>query len=284
MSVRLTLLLLILATGSAWAEFVVEPASLPPGGVAMVRWVGEPLPERVVITFHGQTQPVYQQGNEIHTLLGVDLDAQSGSYPIEIAWFDQAGARSAAVLPLEVQRVERPAERLTLPQQMVSPTEKQILKRIAQDRKLVSRIYALRTPALSWGRFSLPVTGEVRSTFGLRRILNGEEKSAHSGVDFRAPAGAPVSASGGGRVALAEELYYTGKTVIIDHGGGLFTLYAHLQSFAVQAGDPVGVGDLIGAVGSTGRSTGPHLHFGTRIGTARVDPLALLQHFSGESH
>ena len=99
----------------------------------------------------------------------------------------------------------------------------------------------------------------------------------HAGIDFRAPQGAPVHASNRGRVMLARDLFFTGNTVVIDHGFGLFTLYVHLSKLAVRRGAMVDKGQQIGQVGMTGRATGPHLHFAARVADARIDPEALLE-------
>jgi murein DD-endopeptidase MepM/ murein hydrolase activator NlpD len=108
-------------------------------------------------------------------------------------------------------------------------------------------------------------------------VFNGKPRSSHEGADLAAPAGAPVAAPGPGRVALAEELYFSGGTVILDHGAGLFTMYFHLSRIDVKAGEDVDSGGRIGAVGATGRATGPHLHWGARLNRARINPLGLLK-------
>jgi murein DD-endopeptidase MepM/ murein hydrolase activator NlpD len=112
--------------------------------------------------------------------------------------------------------------------------------------------------------------------FGVLSIYNGETRSRHSGADFLSPAGTPIAAPAAGRVLLAQDLYFTGNTVIVDHGLGLFSLFAHLSAIEVADGAAVAAGDLVGKVGSTGRVTGPHLHWTVRLGGARVDPLSLL--------
>lgn len=265
----------------ALAGFVLTPSGdLPPGGVAMIRWEGSDRPLKTRITFLDTAVPVYADGGDVHALIGIDMETSPGSYPVTITAIAASGEAIETRLTLAVTAVERPAERLTLPKQMATPTAPKILKRIEQERKELGKVFAVRSAKLYWSDFIVPVDAEVGSPFGLRRILNGVEKSPHNGVDFRAGAGLPVRAAAGGRVALARDLYYTGKTVIIDHGGGLFSLYAHLQAITVSQGRQVTAGDLVGEVGSTGRSTGPHLHFGTRLGGARVDPLALIGLFS----
>src|SRR5262249_45324326 len=150
------------------------------------------------------------------------------------------------------------------------------------EAKLLEKIWATVTPQPRVGsgflvkpRFTAPVPQPSNSAFGSRSIFNGQARSPHSGADFLSPAGTQVKAPSWGRVVLARELYYSGNTVIIDHGLGLYSLFAHLEKMSVQEGDKV-AGTVIGLVGATGRVTGPHLHWAVRLNVARVDPLSLL--------
>lgn len=283
MKFLLTFSLLVLLSANAAADFLLEPATLPPGGVALLCWQGPDSSHQLLqVTFSDNLFPVVQRDNRPCALVGVDLEQAPGLWPLTVESVDPAGTRHLAQLSLRIDGVERPAQRLTLPKQMVTPTKPEIVKQIERDRKRLDQVFKRRQPVLFSPPFLRPVDGEVISAFGLRRILNGIPKSPHNGIDFRAAAGTPIKAMVRGEVALAEDLYYTGKTVILDHGGGLFSLYAHLQALAVTPGVLVDTGKIIGTVGSTGRSTGPHLHMGTRLGKARVDPLALLALFADE--
>ena len=114
------------------------------------------------------------------------------------------------------------------------------------------------------------------SGFGVRSVYNGEPRAPHSGADFASPSGTPVLAPGGGRVVLAEPLYFTGQTVVIDHGLGLVSLLAHLSRIDVRVGADVVAGARVGLVGATGRATGPHLHWTVRLQGARVDPMSVI--------
>ena len=124
--------------------------------------------------------------------------------------------------------------------------------------------------------FVRPVPQPANSRFGTRSIFNGEARNPHGGADFPSPRGTTVRAPNAGRIALAESLYFSGNTVIVDHGLGLFSLLAHLSTMAVHEGDRVAAGQIIGRVGATGRVTGPHLHWAVRANGARVDPMALI--------
>ena len=113
-------------------------------------------------------------------------------------------------------------------------------------------------------------------SFGTRSIFNGHPRQPHGGTDFISPTGTPIHAPNSGRVVVASELYFTGNTVVIDHGLGVFSMLAHLSVMDVHVGDSVIAGQIVGQVGATGRVTGPHLHWAVRVGGARVDPLAVL--------
>jgi murein DD-endopeptidase MepM/ murein hydrolase activator NlpD len=120
------------------------------------------------------------------------------------------------------------------------------------------------------------VTGPATSNFGSRSIFNGQPRAPHAGIDYRGAVGTPIVAPNAGRVVLAEDLFLTGNTVVVDHGLGLYSLFAHMSRLDVKAGDDVATGTPVGLVGATGRVTGPHLHWSVRLGAARVDPAALL--------
>lgn len=177
---------------------------------------------------------------------------------------------------IDVLAKQFPEQRLTVESKFVNPP-KSALQRIEREKKKLGAIYARRTPLPPPSSpFVAPVPGDPTSEFGTRRFFNGEPRAPHPGIDLHASLGTPVVVSGPGRVALASDLYYSGGTVIVDHGGGLFTVYAHLSKIATKEGALVGAGDPVGLSGATGRVTGPHLHWGARVGEAIFDPRALL--------
>lgn len=267
------------------ADFILSSETLPPGGVALLCWQGAGTPHDLLkVAFSGTAQPLLQRDDRPCALVGVDLDQAPGLWPLTVESMAPSGTRHRSLLSLRIEGVERPAQKLTLPKQMVTPTETKIVQQIEKDRKRLDQVFKRRQSVHFSPPFIRPVEGEVISAFGLRRVLNGIPKAPHNGVDFRGATGTRVKAMAHGEVALADNLYYTGKTVILDHGGGLFSLYAHLDTLAVTAGEMVAPGNKIGTIGSTGRSTGPHLHMGTRLGKSRIDPLALLALFADEKH
>ena len=163
-----------------------------------------------------------------------------------------------------------------LPDAMVTPDEA-TLARIADDRKAVEAARAIDSdvPFFDEG-FVWPASGPVSGVYGSQRILNGEPRQPHFGVDVAAPEGTPVGAAAAGTVTLAQDLYFTGNTVIVDHGYGVSTTYSHLKKILVAVGDKLDQRQQIGEVGATGRATGPHLHFAVYLNGAAVDPRMLL--------
>ncbi len=164
-----------------------------------------------------------------------------------------------------------------IPPRKVTPSDSD-LQAIEKEQKLVRAAQRETTEAPFWRKgFIQPVKGRISGNFGGQRIMNGIKKNPHAGMDIAAKEGTPVAAAGDGVVTLAyPDLFYSGNVIIIDHGFGLYTIYAHLQNMDVKRGDKVKQGDIIGRVGQTGRATGPHLHWGASVGGTRINPLSLL--------
>jgi murein DD-endopeptidase MepM/ murein hydrolase activator NlpD len=210
-------------------------------------------------------------------LLGVDLEQAPGDYELTVSATTENGEQAECTATLAVRAGKFATESLTVQKQFVEPNEQQAQRVVAEQEKL-RQIFDHITPEKLWhGPFRLPLTGGRRGTnFGKRRILNGQPRSPHTGADFPVPTGTPIHATQSGRVVLAEELYFSGNTVIIDHGLGIYSLYGHLSATDVTVGDAVKAGAVIGKVGATGRVTGPHLHWGVTVNKARVNPLQLV--------
>jgi murein DD-endopeptidase MepM/ murein hydrolase activator NlpD len=205
-------------------------------------------------------------GKSWNGLIGIDLDTKPGTYAITVDGQPQS---------LRVRPKQFAVRRLRVPGGFVNPPP-EALEQIVRDSKMLSEIFATVTPRRWTGPFVLPVNGKPTSNFGTRSYYNGERRSPHAGVDFLSATGTPIRASNAGSVALAEPLYFTGNTVIIDYGDGLYSLFAHLSEFLVSTGDTVAPDTVVGRVGATGRVTGPHLHWTVRLQGARVDPASLL--------
>jgi murein DD-endopeptidase MepM/ murein hydrolase activator NlpD len=206
----------------------------------------------------------------------IPLDQEATTTAVDLEGTSVAGARVIATHAVTVAHKDFPEERLTVSSKYVEPPA-EVQKRLADERARVAEVYRTRRDAVLPGAcFVRPVPGEPTSIFGTRRLFNDKPRSPHPGLDLRAATGTPVRAAGDGVVGIAEDLYYSGDTVILDHGGGLFTIYAHLSEIDVAVGDEVTAGTIIGKSGATGRVTGPHLHWGAKIGDRPFDPTALL--------
>lgn len=208
-------------------------------------------------------------------LVGIDLETAPRTYTVDIVATNHPVVLRATHT-LDVITRQFRTRRLTVDPAFVNPP-REALDRIARESAELNELWLHSTMTKMWsGAFVRPVPDEANSAFGTRSILNGEARSPHSGADFNSATGTPIKAPNGGRVVLAGDRYYTGNTVMIDHGLTLFSLFAHLSEIDVKVGDTVSAGDVIGKVGATGRVTGPHLHWSVRINNARIDPLSLL--------
>ncbi len=201
-----------------------------------------------------------------------DLDAPAGV--VKVFRLRQGQREEAAVT---VGDYAYPTQRITLKDDSQVNLSPRDLARAERESAAVAKLWSRRSPA----RFTLPLGPPLAKLpeggrFGSRRIFNGEPRSPHSGVDFAAATGTPVLAVADGTVVLAADHFFSGNSVFIDHGDGLISMYFHLSRLAVRAGQQVHRGERLGAVGATGRATGPHLHFGVRWRGARVDPEILL--------
>ncbi len=210
------------------------------------------------------------------TLLGVDVAAPSGPIPLTLSAASPTGGPLTSTETITVSPKSVRTRRITVNPRFVNPP-KSALPRIQQEAVLLNELFATTSAERHWGRNAVrPVEGVAVSGFGVRSVLNGQPRGPHTGLDLAAITGTPVHAPTAGVVVYAREFYYSGNTVILDHGQGLYSTMAHLSVIDVKEGDQVAQGDLVGKVGATGRVTGPHLHWAVRLHGARVDPLSLL--------
>lgn len=260
------------------ARVTIEPDRLAPGTPLRIA-VDAPPDAEVTGTFLGDglvfmTRP---GGNGWLAFAGIDLDTKPGSYILSVEVSETDGGGVAHAVDVTVETKAYPTEHLSVSPQYVQPPE-EVQRRIEREADRLRSIWAAPSQTrLFDGGVVRPLTGVEGRNFGSRRIFNDQPRSPHSGTDLSAPAGTPVEAAATGTVALAEDLYFSGNLVVLDHGGGVYTLYAHLSRIDVEQGKTVHAGEIVGKVGATGRVTGPHLHWGARIGRARVEPNALLE-------
>jgi murein DD-endopeptidase MepM/ murein hydrolase activator NlpD len=206
---------------------------------------------------------------------GLDVEQPPGPLALAITATAAQGARLARTLPLDVQPGSFAERHLNVAPRFVDPPESE-RPRIEREAVRLHAIYDSISTARSPGPFVPPVPHRRSSPFGSRSVFNGQARDRHAGLDFASPAGAEIRAPAAGRVALVAPLYFTGNTVVLDHGYGVYSILAHLQRTMVVEGQVVARGARLGTVGATGRATAPHLHWSVRMGSTRVDPAAVL--------
>jgi murein DD-endopeptidase MepM/ murein hydrolase activator NlpD len=258
-----TFTLTIFVTAGAWADTSLSLSSpFKPGALIVgTTAVGN------TVTHDGRPVRVSSTGN---LLLGLGRDATSKT-TVRVTSPD--GTVSSYDYEIEARKYD--IQHIDgLPSKQVTP-DPDTLERIAADSALIkaARNNELNE-ALFLSGFSWPLTGRISGVFGSQRILNGTPKNPHNGVDIAADAGTTIHAMGDGRVALVhEDMFYTGKTVVLDHGFGLTSVYIHMSEILVIQGGRVAKGEPIGKVGQTGRATGPHLHWGVTLFSTHLDPM-----------
>ena len=234
-----------------------------PGGVAVVGLGSSTTPP--LVRYQGKPALVIREdGQRWIAILGIPLTVKPGQQQVDI----DGSPHSFQVQPREYR-----AQHITLKNQRQVNPNPDDLKRIERELAEQTTAYRQFSPNQPSNLlFDKPVDGPLSSPFGLRRFFNGEERNPHSGLDFAAKTGTPIKAPAAGRVILTGDYFFNGKTVFLDHGQGLISMFCHLSAIDVTVGDQLGRGDILGKVGATGRATGPHLHWNVSLNDARVDP------------
>lgn len=255
-------------------DITTRARSFQPGELVVVTATAPSAVDSLRVRALGRTVAAFKVDERTwQALLGIDLSATPGRYPISV---ETATGRRLGQSSLTLTSKSFPTRRLRVDPEFVNPPPV-ALERIEREAIELAAVWTTPADERLWsGGFVAPVPEQATGSFGQRSVFNGQPRSPHGGADFPSPEGTPIQAPNGGRIVLARDLYFTGNTIVIDHGLGLFSLLAHLSSFAVGEGDRVAAGQFVGAVGATGRVTGPHLHWAVRAGDARVDPLSVL--------
>jgi len=232
------------------------------------------------IRYEKRSFPVYRhptRGDGAYfALIGIPYQTKPGPQKLTLTYSGANGDKSRQI-PFQVVAGQYKTDILKVDGRRVNP-DKNDLQRANREAQEVNHVYVSGSEKRLWdGEFQLPVDNEISSRFGNRRVFNGQLKSYHNGLDFRSPKGTPVYATNSGVVRLAKSLFYSGNAVIIDHGTGIFTIYAHLSKIEVAAGQSIEKGQLIGLTGATGRVSGPHLHWGVKIYGTAVNPMGFVE-------
>jgi murein DD-endopeptidase MepM/ murein hydrolase activator NlpD len=201
-----------------------------------------------------------------------DLDQKTGDYEAIIHFNSSDQAKHVNI---HIVDKDYGVRRLTLPKDKVELSADD-LKRVNAESEIVAAVWKAGKSLPEWkGVFLMPLQEDIEGTFGKKSVINGQARSPHTGVDLHGSLGEPIKAVNNGKVVLIADHFFTGNTVFLDHGGGIFTMYCHMSKVMVKKGDVIEKGQVIGLVGATGRATGPHLHWGMRVNGARVNPLTL---------
>ncbi len=230
--------------------------------------------DALVGRFQGREVPAFSDPGGVAVLLGVDMEDAPGTSDFMLERGAGAERRVVERVSITVTPGDFGVQALSLPDKQVD-LDSETLRRVETEQRTMLTAMQRVTPRAWDGAFILPSDGSIQNTFGLRRVINGQPRRPHTGEDISAPAGAPVSAINHGTIRLVVDHFFSGKSVVIDHGLGLYSMYFHLSAVTVHAGERVTKSQVIGAVGATGRASGPHLHWGVRLNGARVNPLSL---------
>lgn len=270
MSARTLLLLTLLASIVAQAESLTLPAQAAvPGGVVILTLPStEPAPPQAM--FNDQRVLVIRHNDRWQAIVGIPLATMPGEYSLTVA--------NHPPIRFHVASKDYPTQRLTIADQRKVTPSSEDLARIEREQVEINQALAHWSDTLHADdlRFIQPTPGEPSSSFGLRRFFNDQPRAPHSGLDIAAAQGTLIQAPAAGRIIAIGDYFFNGKTVFIDHGLGLISLYAHLDRIDVSVGQDVKRGAIIGTVGMSGRATGPHLHWGVSLNNARVDPRLFL--------
>jgi len=222
-------------------------------------------------TFNGKQVHFNAGKKSFKAVIGIDLNGKPGTYPLEM---NINGKKT--LKKIKIVKKKYPLQRLTLPEDMVVLTPENEA-RVEREQEKMATIWPVDSLRIWKGSFTNPLPGKpIGTVFGVRRIINNIPKNSHTGVDVTAKEGDPVHAPNDGVVVLVDDQFYSGKSVVLDHGQGIYTMFFHLSQVNVKYGQAVMKGDVFALVGSTGRATGAHLHWGARIQGARVDPIELI--------
>lgn len=214
--------------------------------------------------------------NEYYALIPISYYKKPKKYKVIISYF-KSNKKYFKSIKLNVIDGKYKSETINVSKSIFKPSKKRV-QRTKREYKEAMDIYRSVSDKILWKEnFIYPINSKITSAFGTKRVYNNELKSYHSGTDFRAQIGTPIFASNSGIVKIAQNRFYAGNSIVIDHGHGVYSCYYHLSKMNFKVGDFVKKGQEIGLSGATGRITGPHLHYAFRINGIQVDPLQAIK-------
>ena len=271
-------LLKLLTVAAGWFTFAgrafgrsFPESSAVPGGIAIKHLGASGTPPRVQLA--GRRVLVAGDAAGWNAIIGISLKTKADdSIAIDVEWPDRGN--ETLTIPIGSKRYA--TQELTVKPGQVNLSAENLARHRRESAHLRKIRQTFSVPLMGSLTLVQPCEGTRSSSFGLRRVFNGESRNPHSGMDLAAPEGTPVVAAAAGRVIDVGNYFFSGNIIVVDHGQGFLTLYAHLSAMDVVIGDPVESGEQIGKVGATGRVTGPHLHFSVYLNAVPVDPALFL--------
>jgi murein DD-endopeptidase MepM/ murein hydrolase activator NlpD len=265
--VSTAILIFLFVNGSVFAKPPLVKTSNVPGGIII-----QTVPCHTKVYFHGNRVMTLKNHKQCLAIVGIPLTAKTDNQKLIVKTKD-----TQQTIPLSIQIKKYAFEDIIIKQRKTSKPNKEIIARLKRERKLIQTAFChWRNKNNINLKFRMPLKGRISSYFGMRRLYNGKMRKRHLGVDIAAKAGTPIKAPASGIVINTGNYLLLGKAIFIDHGQNLITVYCHLSKILVKPKQHIKCKQIIGLVGSTGRSTGPHLHWGVSLNNTRVNPLLLV--------
>ena len=273
-AIKLCLCAVLLGAASlntALAQSFIE-SSPRPGGIAIIDLGPASADALPTASWSNREVAVFYSNDHAVAAVGIPLSVEPGTQKLTV----NSGTQDARVISFDVEDFAYDEQRLVIEnKRKVNPAPLD-MERINKESERLNSVKNTRTEKLLANDFIWPVAGPISSPFGLRRFFNDQPRSPHGGIDIAAPVGTPIVAAADGVVLDADDYFFNGNSVFIEHGLGLQTFYAHMSRIDVTAGEQVKQGQVIGAVGATGRVTGPHLHWSVGLNATWIDPLLVM--------
>lgn len=274
---RLILIILLFFTNFAFS-FEISSKVIKNAGTVLIE-VNKPNISDVKLTFDKQNIDFFKnpfKENYYYALLPISYYQKANDYNIVFSYLEN-GKKVFKSEQLKVIKGDYKSETLSVEPGKIK-LSKENEERAKKEAAIATKIYRTKSSRILWSEdFIMPLDSHITSPFGTSRVYNGDLKSYHGGTDFRAAVNTPIKATNSGIVKISKNRFYAGGTIVIDHGHGVYSCYFHLNKMNFKEGDFVKRGEIIGLSGSTGRVTGPHLHFTIRIDSLQVDPLQAIE-------